>query len=323
MSEGSETDIIILDWNRPDDTIKAVQSALNQTGVKRKIWLVDQGSEPQNREKVAAFCREHADVHVHWLDCNVGAAEGRNVAIRFGSAPIIVGLDNDAVFSDEACVARAVAHLQRDAKLGSVAFRVIDADTGTEHAHWDYPAEHFESGVDSFEVTRFLGGGFALRREAFDRAGGFDERLFFGAEEKDLGWRIIKHGWRIRWQRDLAIIHRSTPVSKINWSDKRYYFATRNALYVNHKFGAGPYRFVRSVGGLLLRGVRNGHTIAAMRGVVAGLGLSIEFTFADPARKEQYRLTPEVRRYIDETERTTTETFFQKLKRGLTVLPKV
>jgi GT2 family glycosyltransferase len=323
MSETLATDIIILDWNRPDDTIRAVQSALSQSGVTRKVWIVDQGSEPQNRAKVAAFCREHEDVHVHQLERNVGAAEGRNIAIRLGSAPIVVGLDNDAVFSDAECVARAVGHLQRDAKLGAVAFRVIDADSGTEDAHWDYPPDFFNSGVDSFEVTRFLGGGFALRREAFERAGGFDGRLFFGAEERDLGWRIIKHGWRIRWQRDLAILHRSTPVAKITWTGERYYFAVRNALYVNHKFGAGPYRLVRSAGSMLLRGVRNGQTAAAVRGVIAGVALSVDFTFADEARKEQYRLTPEVRRYLDETERKTTETVVQKLKRQLSVLPKV
>jgi GT2 family glycosyltransferase len=323
MGSDVDTDIIILDWNRPDDTIKAVQSALEQTGVQRKIWIVDQGSEPENRAKVAAFCRDHADVHIHNLDRNVGVAAGRNIATRLGSAPYVVSLDNDAVFSDSECVARAIAHLERDSQLAAVAFRILDADTGTEDQHWDYPDEYLHAGLDSFEVTRFLGGGYALRRDAFELAGGYDDRLFFCGEERDLGWRLIKHGYVLKWQRDLAILHRSTADAKVAWSDRRYYFVVRNALYINHKFGAGPFRFARSVGSLFVRGVRNGLAPAAVRGIAEGCVLSLQFSFGDPERREMYRLTPEVRRYIDDIEHKTHETVLQKLVRQLTLLPKV
>jgi GT2 family glycosyltransferase len=323
MTADVETDIIILDWNRPDDTIKAVRSALNQTGVKRNVWIVDQGSEPENRAKLADFCRDHPDVHLHWLDRNVGVAAGRNIATGLGRAPYVIALDNDAVFIDDECVARAVAHFERDARLGALAFRIVDADTGTEHEHWDYPAEYFQAGLDSFEVTRFVGGGYAVRREAFERAGRYDERLFFFGEERDLGWRLIKHGYVLRWHSDLAVVHRSTSTAKVAWNGQRYYYAVRNALYVNHKFGAGPYRFARSVGSLLLRGVRNGVAPAALRGIWAGSALSLEFSFGDQQRKEQHRLTPEMRRYIEDTEHTTHETSLQKLRRQLTALPKV
>lgn len=319
----ADADIIILDWNRPDDTINAVRSALSQTGVKRKIWIVDQGSEPENRAKVAAFCGDREDVRVHYLERNVGVAAGRNIATRLGRAPYVVSLDNDAVFSDDECVARALAHFQREPRLGAVAFRILDAETGTEHEHWDYPPEYLHAGLDSFEVTRFLGGGHALRREAFERAGCYDDRLFFGAEERDVGWRIIKHGYVLRWHRDVAVLHRSTSTAKVAWSDRRYYYAVRNALYINHKFGAGPFRFARSAASLLLRGVRNGLARAALRGIGAGCALSVEFSFGDPQRKEQYRLTPETRRYIDDTEHKTGETSLQKLRRQWMPLPKV
>lgn len=323
MTADVETDIIILDWNRPDDTIKAIQSALDQTGVRRKIWLVDQGSEPEKHAKVAAFCSQHPDVHVHRLERNVGVAAGRNIATRLGRAPYVVSLDNDAVFSDDECVARSIGYLEREPNLAAVAFRVLDADTGTEHEYWDWPTEYLHANLDSFEVTRFLGGGHALRREAFERAGGYDEHLFFSGEERDLGWRMIKQGYVLRWQRDLAIIHRSTPTAKVSWNDQRYYYIVRNALYINHKFGAGPYRFARSVGSLLLRGVRNGSGASALRGIASGLALSVEYSLSDGKRKEQHRLTPELRRYIDETELKTQETSLQKFMRQWTLLPKV
>ncbi len=323
MAAELETDIIILDWNRPDETIKAIRSALSQKGVAIKVWIVDQGSEPEKHARVVAFCREHANVHVHRLGRNVGVAAGRNIATRLGRAPYVVSLDNDAVFSDDECVARAIAHLERDSRLGAVAFRIVDAETGTEHEHWEYPAEYLHAGLDTFEVTRFLGGGHAVRRIAFESAGGYDEHLFFSGEERDLGWRMIKNGYVLRWQRDLAVLHRSTKTAKVSWNDQRYYYAVRNALYINHKFGAGPYRFARSVASLLLRGARNGSAPAALRGIAAGFALSLEYSLSDPKRKELHQLSPETRRYIDDTEHKTNETSWQKLTRQWTLLPKV
>jgi GT2 family glycosyltransferase len=42
-----DVDVIILSWNRPDDVLDAIASALGQTGVSRRVLIVDQGSEPQ------------------------------------------------------------------------------------------------------------------------------------------------------------------------------------------------------------------------------------------------------------------------------------
>jgi GT2 family glycosyltransferase len=319
----AKADIIILEWNRPDATIDAIRSALEQTGIERKIWVVDQGSEPANRAKLAAFCDRWPDlVHVHWLDRNVGVAAGRNFATHLGSAPYVVSLDNDATFSDNSCVARAVAYLEEQPRLAAAAFSIVDADSGSEAPYWDYPADYLNSPVQSFEVTRFLGGGHALRRAAFEQVGGYDERLFFGGEERDVAWRMLNRGYRLRMFRDLTVVHRSTRTSKVAWSDRRYYFMVRNALYINHKFGDGALGFMRGAVSFGLRGIRNRLGLAALRGIGAGLSMSLRFSLSDEDRGD-YRLSSEVRRYIAETDLKTQETSLQKIRRQLMPLPKV
>ena len=315
-------DIIILDWNRPDSTIAAIRSALEQSSVQRTVWVVDQGSTRANRAKLAAFCNGRPDVHVHWLGRNVGVAEGRNIASRLGSAPYIIGLDNDALFSDSECVARAVARLEGAPQLGGLAFRIVDAGTGSEEPYWDYPAAHLHTQQPWFEVTRFLGGGHALRRAAFERAGGYDAELFFGGEERDLAWRILNLGYRLRLYRDLSVIHASTPNSKIRWSEDRYYFLVRNSLYINHKFGAGATGFLRGAVSFGLRGLRNGLCKATLRGIGEGLALSLGFNLSRQDHS-RYELSPELQRYIADTDQKTGETSLQKLRRQLSVLPKV
>jgi len=320
--DAARADIIILDWNRPARTIAAIESALAQTGIERTVWVVDQGSEPENRAQVRAYCAGRRDVHLHQLERNVGVAAGRNIASRLGSAPYIFSLDNDATFTDDTCIARAVARFEANPKLGALAFRIVDAETGSEEPYWDYPAAYLHSKPASFEVTRFLGGGYGVRREAFERAGAYDEQLFFGGEERDIAWRMLNCGYRLQWHRDLEVVHDRTGESKVDWSDRRYYYLVRNSLYINHKFGAGVAGFARGAASFGLRGLRNGLCHAAARGVVSGLVMSLHFSLSHEHRG-CYRLGPEIRRYIAETDHKTSESFTDKLRRQLTVLPRV
>jgi GT2 family glycosyltransferase len=46
----------------------------------------------------------------------------------------------------------------------------------------------------------------AFRREAFEIAGGFDES-FGSAEDIDFTWRLVDHGYRLRWVPDAVVQH--------------------------------------------------------------------------------------------------------------------
>jgi GT2 family glycosyltransferase len=260
---------------------------------------------------------------VHWNARNIGVAAGRNLATRLGKAPYVVSLDNDAVFGDRRCVARAVAALTEQPSLGGLAFRIVDEATGSDHMYWDYPEAYRGAGLASFEVTRFLGGGHALRRDAFERAGGYDDRLFFGGEERDVAWRMIRLGYVLRWERELTVLHRSVSENKLTYHDRRFYFLVRNALYINHKFGAGVPGFARGATSFMLKGARNGLLPAAVRGIAAGCAMSLRFSYSDAAAKDQYRLTPEQQRYIADIDHKTGESALRKLRRQLTALPAV
>jgi len=315
-------DIIILDWNRPDETILAVKSALAQRGVARRVWVVDQGSLPEHQDRLAAFCDSEPDVVVHWLDRNVGVAGGRNLATQLGRAPYVVSLDNDAVFEDDECVARAIARMEREPQLGALAFRIVDASTRSDEAYWDYPVKLRDTRLPCFAVTRFLGGGHVLRRSAFESAGGYDARLFFCGEERDLAWRMIGLGYLMRLERDLTVVHRSVATSKVAWTGKRFYYLVRNTLYIDHKFGAGVLGFARGALGFLVRGVRYRLVLAAMSGIVHGLWMSLRFRLSGED-KRLYQLSEQTRSYIAEIDQKRAEPLRARIKRALQPLPPI
>lgn len=57
------------------------------------------------------------------------------------------------------------------------------------------------------EVPWVKGAALAIRREAFEGIGGFDEAYFLYGEEMDLCWRLRRAGWRVRFTPEAEVVH--------------------------------------------------------------------------------------------------------------------
>jgi GT2 family glycosyltransferase len=91
----------------------------------------------------------------------------------------------------------------------------------------------------------------AMRRQVLYEVGGFDERLgpgtpFPGAEDADLGFRILEAGYSIHFVPDALLYHRAWRKEEdylpIRWS----YGLAHGAFYAKH-FRASPLHIVRRI----------------------------------------------------------------------------
>lgn len=317
-----QVDVIILSWNRPDDTIAAIASAAEQEGVRQRILIVDQGSEADNLRRLEAYLAEVPKAALEKLGRNSGVAGGRNIASAMGSAPYIVALDSDAVFADRHALATAVAHLDANPQLCAIGFRIDNYFTGENDAtSWDYPpACRPDTG---FPATRFIGAGHALRREVFAAVGGYDDRLFFCGEELDLSYRMLNAGYRIAYVPAVGIRHKVSPEHRVMWGKGRYYYTVRNSLYSAYKFGTPLPRLLVGAAAFAIRGWRNGIGLAALRGVVdaVGMGRAWRRETLDQAAAPAYALSGETWRYIRQCEPTRQEPLLAKIRRQFVRLP--
>jgi GT2 family glycosyltransferase len=234
LTDCPEVDVVILSWNRPDDTFAAIDSALEQIGVRIRLWVVDQGSEQAQVAALRRLARQDDRVELVELGRNVGVPAGRNAGIRRGSAAWIVSLDNDAVLASPRTVAGAVGRLASSPAVGAVAFRADDhAGGGLDPTSWAYPAALTHQS-EPVPVTRFVGVGHAVRRAAFQVVGGYDEGLFFCEEELDLSYRLIAHGYRIVYDPAVVVRHKVSPEERVGWDGRRLFYQVRNAVLVPH-----------------------------------------------------------------------------------------
>ena len=294
----ADVDIIILSLDRVDDTIAAVDSALAQRGVRRKVWVVDQGSSPETIERLQRHVAGKPSVHLEILGRNLGVAGGRNAATRLGTAPCVIALDNDAIFGSEDEAAKAAQRLGGDPGLAAIGFRILNFYSGTDdESSWGYPAALKSRSEEEFLAARFVGAGHALRRAAFEAVGGYDDSLFFYWEELDIAYRLINRGYRILYAPEVAVLHKVSPEHRVNWSGSRYYYLVRNRLYIEYKYGAAIARLAAAAAAYVLKGLYNGVGGSAINGVRDATGMCRRYRRAQGGRSAS-RLSGEARRYV-------------------------
>ncbi|HVJ55899.1 MAG TPA: glycosyltransferase [Aliidongia sp.] len=312
-------DVILLSWNRVEDTIAAIESCLEQQGVTRRIFIVDQGSEPEQLARLDAFVAGKSDVMLNKLGRNLGVAGGRNAASDLGRSPYIVALDSDAIFADTRMLERAVAYMAARPQLCAIGFRITNFFTReNDPTSWDYPpgvgpAEHFSA-------TRFIGAGHCIRRSVFEQVGKYDDRLFFCGEELDLCYRMLNAGYRIDYVPTVEILHKVSPEARVFWDRGRFRLTVRNNLYTLYKFGTPFPRLALAAAAFTVKAARNGIAMEAVKGSWQSLAMCAAFR-RSPEDKNQYRLKPETWRYILECEPMRRDGFVTKLRRQFYRLP--
>jgi GT2 family glycosyltransferase len=274
MDRDYDVDVIILSLNRIKETLEAVDSACAQTGLSVAIHIVDQASAVENLARLTAHVEGRPDITLISLKTNIGVPGGRNIAARSGRAPFIVALDNDAEFATPQTVLQAVETLRGDPQLGAIGFRIVNyATDADDETSWGYPVLDWERRHLEFPATNFVGAGHALRRQAFEEAGGYDERLFFIGEELELGLKMLNLGYRIRYVGSIVVRHKVTGEERIGWQEGRYFFTARNRIYLALKSGMGPGRLLQIAGGMALGGLRRRRPIEVLRALAAGVVL--------------------------------------------------
>lgn len=222
---------IILSYNRcaevliTIDKLKVLKPNLPFT---LAIIVVDNASTDDTSCQIN---EKHPDIILVRKEKNNGIA-GWNDGFKIANNKYFLVLDDDSHIENG--LTEAVAYMEQNTKVGILALNITG---GTyETTNW----------IDKAEAIGFIGCGALIKREVYEKIGGFAKWLYVYGHEWEYGIRCLNAGYKIQYFQNSNVVHRT---SSLNRTNKRLRtFSTRNEMGIVYKhFRSNRWKYILRV----------------------------------------------------------------------------
>lgn len=229
MSGHGSAAVVIPSWNSLE-LLPACLDSLRRQELELELFVVDNGSSDGSLE----YLREEGVPHLA-LPRNVGFAPAVNLGVARTAAAAVLVLNADTVL-EPGCLTALLEALRADPELGGVQPRILQLEGGIgasgdvagarlysagqaltrDGRALERAAGQAQSPATSVrrEVFGVCGAACLLRRQMFERLGGYDESYFAFYEDVDLNVRAQILGWRFGYVPEAVVWH----VGNASWS---------------------------------------------------------------------------------------------------------
>ena len=291
----SEVSIIIVNYNSHPTIGSCIDAVYHHvSGIAYEIIVVDNASAPDS----VRFIKENYP-HVKLIvnNENKGFGAANNIGVQQAAGKYLFFLNPDAILLDNA-VLRFYRFLEEErpdaASCGGSLIKENGelttsygnfpsllqewSDTGFRRFYPNYYDKHLRLGrtsgiaVKPFIVPFITGADIFIRKNIFQKLGGFDENFFLYYEETDLYYRLQQAGYVSYIIPDVKIIHLEGPSmlkdGELNyqkwafWEKSKYYYFRKNkglfaagmakgmqifSLILHRLFGAKAYKLRKAL----------------------------------------------------------------------------
>jgi GT2 family glycosyltransferase len=212
--------VLLTMGRRPADLRRALDSLLAQEGVEADIVVVGNTWEPEGLPD---------GVHALFSRENLGIPAGRNLGVPAVAGELLFFLDDDASLDAPDALARVERRFADDPGLGLLQLHVEPLEPGGARARDWVPRLRVGDPGRSSDVTAVWEGAVAVRRAAFEAAGGWPGDFEFVHEGIDLAWRVMDAGWRVAYAGEIVARHPSPTGTPHGYS---FYYGARNRAWL-------------------------------------------------------------------------------------------
>lgn len=246
MTENSlKISVLIPCYNQAAYIEQVVNAILTQTTLPDEIIVVDDASLDNSVSILKGL-----PVKIIRHTTNQGLSQARNSAINASTGDILIFIDGDAIASPGLIeVLLSGYQNSKDPNIGGVGGRGVETQLNSVYDRWRAYHASQDFGPIALDDVPFLYGlCMSYTRNVIDEVGGFDP--FFSqtcGEDVDIGIRIHKAGYRLRYLPEAVVYHQHTDDEKrlkrthSNWAYWNYVIKKRHSLPV-WKAYAGIFR---------------------------------------------------------------------------------
>lgn len=224
--------IITISYNTKQIMLDCLESIIKYTkGITYEVIVIDNNSKDGSVDSLKQFCKKFPVVKLVDAKENLGFGRGNNLGVEKSNGEYLLFLNSDTLLFDNA-LKESVDILREHPETGAYSCRLLNADRSFQPSGGHFPTfgnvfawqlfiddlpfvgelipsfhpkqSQYERNIKMDWVT---GAFMMIKRDLFDKVGGFDKNIFMYTEEMELSYRLAKLGHPTFYTNSPAIIH--------------------------------------------------------------------------------------------------------------------
>ena len=245
------TSIIIVNFNGKKYLINCLNGVFANRYRNYEVIVVDNGSNDESVLTIKKIFSRKNNLKVVALSKNFGPAFARNQGVKKAKGKYLAFLDNDT-FPDKNWLQLLIPEMEKDKTIGACQCKLLllkEPDkfdyAGDYLNQWGFLVQRVEGGEKDFgqadqkvEILSAKSAAMVIRKDVFEKIGGFDEDYFIYLEETDLSWRTWLAGYRVIFIPKSRVYHEFGTTSIIDPNLQNFnvkFHGTKNYIITNFK----------------------------------------------------------------------------------------
>jgi GT2 family glycosyltransferase len=243
--------VIIINYNGRKYLENCLKAVFLNVYPNYEVIVCDNGSTDTSLEMLNKLTSKYPNLKIVALDRNYGPSLARNKGVVVAKGIYLAFLDNDTQ-PEKNWLIDPVKEMEQDKTIGACQCKLLLME---DHKRIDYvgdylsqfgllvqrvPGGDIDNGQadEKVEILSAKSAAMIMRKEAFDKAGGFDPDYFIYVEETDLAWRVWLAGYRIIFIPESRVYHEFGTSNTILGDFQQYlnkFHAPKNYLMTLYK----------------------------------------------------------------------------------------
>ncbi len=219
MARNPKVSIVIPSWNRKEDLRECLKSIKKQSYKNFEVIVVENGSNDGTKEMLK---KEFKWAKVIQNKKNLGVSIAKNQGIKAAKGEYIWFLDSDSEIISKETLKEMVKRMGKNQKIGAIGGEIRTYDKGKVRGmiilkNGASEAVFVPRGTnDSKEVDFLVTANCFVRKDLLEKIGGFDPGYFYFGEDKELGYRIKKLGYKNIINGKTGVLHKVSPKTRVS-----------------------------------------------------------------------------------------------------------
>ncbi len=223
--------IVIATTNRKSELEYSINQYFKQSYQDFEILVMDNASNDGTGEMIKEKYSDNEKIRYYRFEENLYFT-AFNYGVWESKGDIIWVCDDDSNPRDTDCFEKVIEKFVKFPQIAILGTEDIEVNSNNSIWNW-HPLEVDKHNIpeDGFKTCLFHGTGAGIRKEVFNKIGGF---WGFGMEELDFTTRAIIAGYEARYFPNIVTMHHNSP--KMRFKEERWIHMSSQVVKYNYKY---------------------------------------------------------------------------------------